>query len=309
MQRRKISNWLWGPKYRRVARHTKGGSVQIEHYHGDVHKIELTDRTYPKDAINFKLSSVDGVEGLLSALFAALLDPVMERIGWRGQADSRWPIRTGMFRRLSRQLTNGAIPSAEDLNEYKIDLISRSMSLKYYSDDYAETWAKLQHHGAATHLLDISRDPFVALWFAASGAIQRDSSGYASLYGLNLSRMIPLTVFDGVSSGHFMDEEILSQGIVYTPAWTNERVKAQRASFLCWEGFDSKKEQLSNQAGTLENGLEIRFPTSMCYEILDFLKVKFDITEMSLFPDMDGFAMSHSVERDPIPKNQLQRFG
>ncbi|GAB3619544.1 hypothetical protein GCM10027417_08040 [Glutamicibacter endophyticus] len=149
----------------------------------------MTDTAKCVEVIEYRLIRAETVEELLGAIFRVLSDTSMHRLAWRGQADSNWPIRTGLFRRLSRLFPPEAMPQGEELNDFKLDLIKRAMALNYYSENYPETWARLQHHGAATHLLDISRDPFVALWFAVSGAYYERSTECASLYALNVTEM------------------------------------------------------------------------------------------------------------------------
>ncbi|GAB3619545.1 hypothetical protein GCM10027417_08050 [Glutamicibacter endophyticus] len=86
-------------------------------------------------------------------------------------------------------------------------------------------------------------------------------------------------------------------------------MKAQRASFLSWEPYDTGIEQVATENATTAHGWKIEFPTNLSEEILEFLKLKFGLTEMTLFPDFDGFAMTQSVARDPFSSDELLRFG
>lgn len=106
---------------------------------------------------------------------------------WRGQRDSSWLLEPTLDRVLKKMSIQG--------NEY---LISQHLrNFKYASrgrrgahpailQDENDWWALGQHHGLTTPLLDWSRSPFVAAYFAFS-ATQSSSSNFRSIYGLSQS--------------------------------------------------------------------------------------------------------------------------
>jgi hypothetical protein len=89
---------------------------------------------------------------------------------WRGQADERYGLEPGMH---TRVLSSPSVVPTEHFvaksTEHLID-VARQARLdqqeKTILPDLA-LLAHLQHHGAATPLLDVSTDPLIALWMVA----------------------------------------------------------------------------------------------------------------------------------------------
>src|SRR5438067_233086 len=87
------------------------------------------------------------------------------RYVWRGIKDAHY----GLHSALERRLRGSTIAvSADSLREHELDLLQRAKDGRLgdprLSD--AELLALLQHAGASTPLLDVTPDPFVALFFA-----------------------------------------------------------------------------------------------------------------------------------------------
>jgi FRG domain len=92
--------------------------------------------------------------------------------GWRGQADVDWPLHSGAYRRIkaqSREWLPGArdTPDEELMVEYETRLLQQA---RLAGHGYAggrslsdlELMGLLQHHGAATRLLDFTENAFIA---------------------------------------------------------------------------------------------------------------------------------------------------
>ena len=96
---------------------------------------------------------------------------------WRWQADINWSIDNAAYRRLAS--LNKPIKE-QDIIWYEESLLARAthhgyrvMNGQELSD--LELLARLQHHGAATRLIDATRSALVALWFSVSSQI--DTTG------------------------------------------------------------------------------------------------------------------------------------
>lgn len=87
---------------------------------------------------------------------------------WRGQTNSRWGLHSSLARHFidpkaesTGELTEDAVSSWEDQllllaqQEWKLDV-----------DDVLNFFAKFQHEGGQTRLMDVSRNPLVATYFA-----------------------------------------------------------------------------------------------------------------------------------------------
>ncbi|MGP1676803.1 MAG: FRG domain-containing protein, partial [Burkholderiales bacterium] len=92
---------------------------------------------------------------------------------WRGQADYRWRLDSAATRRLRAGLKTAYWGSVEShVREYDRELLNEArlaghaIAMGHDLSDL-ELMALLQHHGAATRLLDFTTNLLVALWFAS----------------------------------------------------------------------------------------------------------------------------------------------
>lgn len=90
---------------------------------------------------------------------------------WRGQGDVMCPIHSSAYRRLLKERPWESAPSEETMRDYERDLLLNAWHQGYGYENGrkltdSELLAKLQYHGAATRLIDVSRNMLVALWFA-----------------------------------------------------------------------------------------------------------------------------------------------
>lgn len=114
----------------------------------------------------------------------AFLDTALQRsaaphrYAFRGQEQAKWPLRSAATRRLLATHGEDLIannPSTfrplylQYLNDTLISPAKRKGLVSTSTGNELEVLATLQHHGAATGLLDFTYNPLVALWFAAQG--------------------------------------------------------------------------------------------------------------------------------------------
>jgi len=97
---------------------------------------------------------------------------------WRGQGDSSWPLYPGIYRRLLS--TRSPVEITESLvRAYELDMLCESSGFGYYTRGRLPTLVRIQHYGGATRLLDVTRDPMAALWFATDPVLGlRDGAVY-----------------------------------------------------------------------------------------------------------------------------------
>lgn len=216
---------------------------------------------------------------------------------WRGQGDINWPIHSAAYRRLMtsrRTITESMMANYE---EYLIES-ARHQGYGYIDgrkiSDF-ELLARLQHHGAATRLIDFSRNMLVALWFACRS--QPDSTGI--LFGIHTNYIggDENTNEEGTYASIVKDKDFLSFNHPqnWQPPVVTKRIASQGASFLYSKISNSDMGSLAfeKEAGKyLSFALTPEFKKKM----LILLKEIFDITQITMFPDIDGFSLAHSEQ-------------
>ena len=245
---------------------------------------------------------------------------------FRGQEDVEWSLASSAERRLKKSLSiQGRIPDRLFL-EYHEDLLTKC-KLKNYDKragkqlEDLELLADLQHHRAATCLLDFTRNALVALWFAcqksdADGKVfvvntadaetfleitHTDIENKSISYILEFKtretdkdqaagRPTPETLATSPNKPNFWN---------WTPAHLNERITAQHSLFLF--GLPSSGELRSE---------ELIIELANKEQIRKDLEELHDIREESLFPDFVGFAYtqrSNAPYPTPDAKEYLRR--
>lgn len=212
---------------------------------------------------------------------------------WRGQGNVRWPIHSSAYRRLSK---DGAV-SNDGLIAYERGLLESATFHGYRHRNGRnlndmELLALLQHHGAATRLIDASKNALVALWFCC--ASEPDEAGV--LLGLHCNY---LHGYEGESEDRSYEQVVLDLNEMDGPAtWespiSSNRLAAQHSQFLYSAIHDDALGSLkiAKNAGAII-GFVVEPKTKPV--ILEALAELFDIRRYTLFPDLDGFCAANSV--------------
>ncbi len=245
----------------------------------------------------------------MSVVERAYLGRVREFLGecaFRGQADSSWDLHSAATRRIIRYFNGDETVTktpqfARIFAAYHRAILLEPARAQGLGRDAGQSisdlqlLAKLQQNGAATGLIDFSWDPLVALWFACDGGTR---DGKVFVLDLGDRRNFRRMPFDQGVNGV---EEILLQPdgeqeqIFFEAAAQGEgavRVLRQRGVFVI--GRPSIPEGV---IGTIE----IR--GSDKEEIREELEADYDISERTLFADVQGFSAANSVQS---PMRQIE---
>jgi len=161
-----------------------------------------------------------------------------------------------------------------------------------------ELLAKLQHHGAATRLVDFSRNMLVALWFACNS--ERNKTGL--LLGIHWGG---ISGFEGRPETRNYDaifgrgdpkqsDEVMNSPKLWHSPVVSKRIAAQSAQFLY-------STVINEDAGSLVFVKNAKFlkliaiTPELKERVLVLLENVFDIRQFTLFPDIDGFCYANSV--------------
>jgi hypothetical protein len=228
--------------------------------------------------------------------------------GWafRGQQDARWPLLTSLSRYL-----NAYIPdrSSWRLREERAIRIFRRKAHNYLSDpsvldNELRCLALMQHHGAPTRLLDFTKSPFVAVFFALEHA-----TCDAAVYALNTPRLwvaapqrhpaMDRDHIDPRVPGNFTRLfQPNSNAIIWTgePTEMDRRLVAQSGTLVVPGMLDKTLDEILRDYGDSGALLKkIVLPQAMRDEAMKAL-YRMNITNATLFPDLDGLARSIGME-------------
>lgn len=219
---------------------------------------------------------------------------------WRGQGDISWPIDSAAYRRLLKSNRSANYPDENMLRDYERDLLLDARHQGYGFENGRtitdfELLAKLQHHGAATRFIDVSRNMLVALWFACRS--EPDVTGL--LFGVNEGAILGLegnsensAYNDAFPPGEKIEHDIFPT--IWQPPVVTKRIAAQSAQFLY---SVVSHDRMGSLALSKESGAFIAFGITprKKRQFLKMLEKTFDIRLLTLFPDFDGFSMANSA--------------
>lgn len=161
------------------------------------------EMTSPADYFALAEITVDSFDELQDAI-RDLSDknPTMQLL-WRGQRDSSWGMHSQLFRQLMEvqrvkapHLKHRAVepyPSEDDMiRAEKIILDRARQDWRLDGSHPLEIFARLQHFGAPTRLMDVTRNPLIAAWFAVEkNQATEDQAG--RIFALATQPVLPMS--------------------------------------------------------------------------------------------------------------------
>ena len=95
------------------------------------------------------------------------------RLYWRGARRADWPLFSSLYLTLKEEL--GRSPSEQELVHAERVILSRARHDWRYDDLSAlEIFARLQHVGGPTRLIDVTANPLIGAWFAVEDVNDHD---------------------------------------------------------------------------------------------------------------------------------------
>lgn len=236
------------------------------------------------------------------------MDLTTEFDGWifRGQEDAHWPLDTSLSRYLAQYIPEA---SQWSIREERALRIFRRKAHNFLDDsgalvDDLRCLALMQHHGSPTRMLDFTKSPFVAAYFALCDA--RSDSAVFALDTPKLWKRAPVNypkltrqVIDPRLKGNFANyflpnrHEILWIG---EPRQMDRRLVAQSGTFVMPGVVNIPVDQVIHKYDVNDSLLQkLVLHQSVRSEGMKSL-YRMNITHSTLFPGLDGLARSMAYE-------------
>ena len=209
---------------------------------------------------------------------------------YRGQANATWPVDCSAARRLAADPAN---PIETQLIRHLLVgyldiLISTTRMRGFLPPDFNESisdlelLAHLQHQGAATGLIDFTRQPLVALWFACHESLDTDGA----IYVLDRSRTEEISKREDLRDKTI--QSIYAKDTLWSwePSAHDNRMAAQSSVFVLGvpEIAQDKWKKIIVRKGSKS-------------DILTQLETMYGINEEELFADFPGYAVANASNK------------
>ena len=250
---------------------------------------------------------------------------------WRGQPKLDWTLNPGLVRRLQDHgRWHGPITESQ-LRGHEMQLLDSARATGYGRDIRdVELLALLQHHGAATRLLDVSSEPMVAMWFAVENKSLMKTDG--ALFAINISNAKAIERTEKRAWNEILDSMKTEEIGFYDPAGADERIKVQRGRFVfskltgreprelslpidTTDWSEGRREKFFDQAPRGSGRprppaiLVLKIPGRIKPRLLRLLEDSYGYTPEAMFPDLSGFAAANGwqkpLRRDRRPAVEL----
>lgn len=262
-----------------------------------------------------------------------LLELCEESSHWsfRGQSNPDWPLSTTIDRLKNLNTYNANTIEDELISEFKRGSINYLNPLTIPQNNI-EWLSIMQHYGTPTRLLDFTKSPYIATYFGIEGAMEK----YFAIWAINsfeinkISRAKILPIIGKPNKGDFnygiqidSDENLKkiinsNSGLIVPvePFRMNERFQIQQGTFFLSGDISQNFE--SNLIELLTDGNKMNIhSTNIFKKILVPLSEKekiiqdlylMNVTPLSLFPGLDGFAKHIKGSYELINKKLFNDF-
>lgn len=218
------------------------------------------------------------------------------RMLYRGQSSRKWEVSPSLCRRLRAENNNEKIGAFELWQRTSV-IIRKVRELGHHhkkgesNKSALMLLAELQHFGAATCLIDFTRSPLVALWFACQRC-ETDPQDPGKVIAIDSSECenvmtdkhhdVMKTWKQRALASQNSENQDDSRLWTWPPEQLNDRIIAQQSEFVFGK-------PVIDEADTAKACI---IPANKKDGILSQLK-KAGISEESLFPDFDGFVRTN----------------
>ncbi|MEZ8154870.1 FRG domain-containing protein [Vibrio splendidus] len=246
-------------------------------------KPRWTSNVGDKGVKNYKLSSWKYFSDFVN-------QEMLEYTGYvyRGHGCSKWKLEPTIDRMISDP---NSYKREAHLNQFMFATRGRRGPSPSSMENENDWWALGQHHGLATPLLDWTESPFVALYFAALGAL-KEKSKTMSVFALSLSSVEDRNnVIVESDEVELVNNKKPTVKVVRPLSDENARLVSQRGLFtrgpnnIDMENW-MKKFATSDSEYYMEL-IRVDIPSVQLTSCLQYLN-RMNINHSTLFPDLSG---------------------
>ena len=201
---------------------------------------------------------------------------------YRGLANADWEVESSAFRRIrkSEDISSESLPTVT-FQSYVAHLLDEAglQGFRVQQDrslSELELLAELQHHGAATCLIDFTTSAAIALYFACRE--ETDKAGKVVAMATDDIYRFSTVGYEDLNKPV---KEFLNQGKLWKwePSGLNSRIVARQSIFVFGEGRIGKSFYEDITIGAVNKK-----------DIIETLDKSFGVNEQRLFNDLAGFA-------------------
>lgn len=220
---------------------------------------------------------------------------------FRGQEDVDWQV----WSTVSRELKNRRVHRDHWVDQEHRNIWIFQRKASHYLDPIPEVtdtprWlALMQHHGAPTRLIDFTWSPYVAAFFALEAATTD-----AAVWAINAPVLRTFAYGPRSPSGDrppSPQDFLRTVGVnrasgvaVGEPYFKNRRVIAQSGTFVCPFDITRPVDEILGQRTNLIAKFALRGAALRKQALRELYRM--NITQATLFPDLDGLARSLKYE-------------
>lgn len=245
---------------------------------------------------------------------------------WRGQSRIDWHLHSGAVRRImseeeKKKFLNVSENRVQFYEKQLIENAEKRGFRRYEGRRLTdlELLTLLQHHGAATRLMDFTKNMMVGLWFATEGEANHDK--YGLLLGIEVDFVLSLDMNDEInwsnlSVGEIIEhydenrKELYEEGhvrdrnfvVVWEPPPMFERIIVQHSHFVFSKIVDKPHGSLDVD---VDKCLAIAVSPEVKEQMRRLWRPIFNFSRQELFPDLEGFADFNSTS---IPPSEMNRW-
>jgi hypothetical protein len=252
--------------------------------------------------------------------FKQYIQKFSENWAFRGQGNAEWILNNAIERTNFITFFRGV--EAQFLAEFQRG--ARNYLTKDETPEHLIEWlALMQHHGAPTRLLDLTRSPFIAAYFAYEFC-HPAADHHIAIWCINVNYLRTRAVEilseefgdDLQKTNNLINEKVFerifydnNRSLVFPvePFRMNRRYSLQQSIFISTGTSETPLMQQLQFLGEDLPKAVVRLEVPACHknEVLRDL-LKMNLHRASLFPDLDGYALSLKLRYDSMkPPEQM----